>query len=164
MYQELTPSQTVDWAIQARHDAWVFYHHAAELTRDAGGQRVFTGLADHERELALRFFRLRSDPEGEFDDYFAALPTGESALLRQLRQRLSASLGERQALELALAELAAMLRCQRQTAERIVDPVSRAYFARMIAETEALYHGIEAEYAHQMGMVDSDAVDSFVRE
>ena len=164
MYQELTPQQAVNWAIQARHDAWAFYCRAADLADDVEGQRVFAHLAARERELAQGFFALCAGPDHAFDAYFDALPTEESAVVHALRQRLTAGMGAQRALEVALEELSAMLQSQQQAAERIIDPAARAYVDRMIADTATLYQGVEAEYARRMGMVAASDMDTFVRE
>ena len=101
---------------------------------------------------------------GDFDVYMAKKPDFENAILLNLKKEIADDLSERRAMEIALHEEEDLAKNLAMTAGRIVDPMVRAVFDRMVKETENHFAVIESEYAHLMGMVHETDIDTYVRE
>lgn len=165
MPQEFSMQQALKLAIETEKAVMCFYEQAAKVSKNARARKVFETLADEEREHAGHFFKLyKGEDLGSFEDYMAKSPDFESAMLHNLKKEISSDLSERKAMEIALREEEDLARNLAMTAERIVDPMVRTVFDRMVKETENHYAVIESEYAHLMGMVHETDIDTYVRE
>lgn len=165
MPQEFNLQNALKLAIQTEKDVMDFYTHAAAITKNARGKKVFLQLAGEEREHVGHFFPLYSGKDfGTLDQFLATPPHSDTVILAQLEKALNANVHERKAMEIALAEEESLAKNLRQTASRIIDPLVRGVFERMAKETEAHYALIESEYAHLMAMVHETDVDIYVRE
>ncbi len=165
MPQEFSMQQALKLAIETEKAVMFFYEQAARISKDERASKVFATLAEEEREHVGQFFKLYSGNDlGDFDEFIAREPDFENAILLNLKKELATDLTERRAMEIALKEEEALARNLAMTAERIVDPMVRAVFDRMVKETEDHYAVIESEYAHLMGMVHETDIDTYVRE
>ena len=165
MPQEFSMQEALKLAIETEKAIMYFYEQAALVSTNERASKVFMTLADEEREHAGHFFKLYSGEDlGNFDEYMLKKPEFESAMLHNLKKEISSDLTERKAMEIALKEEEDLARNLAMTAGRIVDPMVRAVFDRMVKETENHYAVIESEYAHMMGMVHETDIDIYVRE
>jgi rubrerythrin len=165
MPQEFNMQEALRHAIQTEKDVMDFYNKAAALTKNERGRKVFTQLADEEREHAGHFFRIYPGKDlGTFDEFMAKPVRSDQVMLRQLEKALNENIHERKAMEIALKEEEDLAKHLHLTASRIVDPQVRAVFERMAKETESHFALIESEYAHLMGMVHETDIDTYVRE
>jgi rubrerythrin len=165
MPQEFSMQEALRLAIETEKAVMCFYEQAAKVSKDARASKVFTTLAGEEREHAGHFFKLYKGADlGDFEAYMAKKPDFESVMLHHLKKEITPDLTERKAMEIALKEEEDLAKNLAMTAERIVDPIVRAVFDRMVKETENHFAIIESEYAHMMGMVHETDIDTFVRE
>lgn len=165
MPQEFSMQEALKLAIETEKAMMFFYEQAAHVSKNEHASKVFTTLANEEREHAGHFFKLYNGEDlGDFDVYMAKKPDFENAILLNLKKEIADDLSERRAMEIALHEEEDLARNLAVTAGRIVDPMVRAVFDRMVKETENHYAVIESEYAHLMGMVHETDIDTYVRE
>lgn len=165
MPQEFSMQEALKLAIETEKAVMCFYEQAAKTSKDERAAKVFTTLANEEREHAGHFFKLYTGSDlGTFEEYMATKPDFESAMLHNLKKEISSDMTERRAMEVALKEEEDLAKNLAMTAARIVDPTVRAVFDRMVKETENHYAVIESEYAHLMGMVHETDIDTYVRE
>lgn len=165
MPQEFNMQEALRLAIQTEKDVMDFYNKAATLTKNERGRKVFTQLANEEREHAGHFFQIYPGKDlGSFDEFMARPAKTEHAMLRELEKALNENIHERKAMQIALKEEEDLARNLRLTAAKIVDPSVRAVFERMAKETEHHFALIESEYAHLMAMVHETDIDTYVRE
>ena len=165
MPQEFNIQEALRLAIQTEKDVMDFYQKAAALTKNERGRKVFTQLAEEEREHAGHFFLIYPGKDlGSFDEFMAKPAHNDHVMIRQLEKALNENIHERKAMEIALKEEDDLAKHLHLTASRIVDPQVRAVFERMAKETENHYALIESEYAHLMGMVHETDIDTYVRE
>lgn len=165
MPQEFKYEEAIRIAIETEKELMDFYQRAAEITKDPSGKKVFSTLAEDEREHVRHFFNLyNGEMLGTFDDFISKPGNTQSAMMHDLEKLLDCDIKERKAMEIALREEQDLEKSLRLTASRIVDPMVRSVFERMANETHQHYEVIESEYAHLMGMVHETDMDTFVRE
>jgi rubrerythrin len=165
MPQEFSMQGALKLAIETEKAVMYFYEQAALVSTNERTSKVFMTLADEEREHAGHFFKLYTGEDlGDFDEYMLKKPDFESAMLHNLKKEISSDLTERKAMEIALREEEDLAKNLAMTAARIVDPMVRAVFDRMVKETENHFAVIESEYAYFMGMVHETDIDTYVRE
>jgi len=163
--QEFDHQEAIKRAALTEKELMEFYQRAAQLTRDPGGQKVFTTLAAEEREHAGHFYAIyQGEDLGSFDDFIERPLHSMSVMMHQLEKLIDEQLDERGAMEIALREEEALEKNLRFTAAQLVDPASRVVFERMADETHDHYLIIESEYARLMGMVHETDMDIYVRE
>ncbi len=165
MPQEYKVQDAIRQAILAKKNLMDFYSHAAELTHNPKGKTVFLRLAEEVRENTRRFFPYYQGSDlGTFEEFMAASPAKDSAMLVELRKALDENVHERKAREIALREEEDLERNFRRTAALIIDPAARSVFEKVADETRNHFQIVEAEYARTMAMVHETDMDTYVRE
>ena len=165
MGKEYSVQEALKLAIKAEKDSMDFYLRAAASAKNERARKVLEMLAAEEASHVKHFFDHYKGTEfGDLQSFMTSPVDTKNPTYMQLEKSIDAEMGEKVAMELALAEEKTCIGQYTQLAAGVVDPVVKAIFERVVKETENHYALIEAEYAHLMGMVGDSDVDTFVRE
>lgn len=165
MGKEYSVQEALKLAIKAEKDSMDFYIRAASVARNERAKKVFEMLAAEEATHVKHFFdHYKGTDFGDLQTFMASPVDTKNPTYMKLEKAISEDMGEKKALELALAEEKACIGQYTQLAADVIDPMVKSIFQRVVTETEGHYALIEAEYAHLMGMVSDSDVDTFVRE
>jgi rubrerythrin len=165
MGKEYTLQEALKLAIKAEKDSMDFYLKAASASVNERAKKVFSLLADEERQHLSSFFEHYKGSEfGDLASYVASPPDKTSANYAALKKAVDRDTHEQEALEIALREEKYLIDKYTRFASDMVDPLVRGIFERVTRETRRHYELIESEYAQLMGMVHESDQDIFVRE
>jgi len=165
MPQEYRLQEAILMAIQSKKNLYDFYRKAAAQTVREEGRRVFERLADETRTGLSRFYHLyHGSVETSFEQFMAAPPHPDSAMLHELSAELHPEIHDRRAREIALREETDIERVMRLAADRVINPMARQVLLRAAWDTGQHLQIIESEYAHTMRMVHETDIDIYVRE
>jgi rubrerythrin len=165
MHQELSSHDAINFVIETQKSLAGFYQAAAGRVANESGQRVFARLADETRSRLAHNYQLHyGSGHCAFDSFMASPMLGDSAMLHELQQQLTADLNDHQAREIAIREELDIEQRLHLYARNILNPIARDILLQAAAETGRHAQIIESEYAHTMRMVHETDIDTYVRE